>query len=300
MLNDDFLLLVFLLMGAGCGICSAWTSWLSFKSSSSSSSLSPTTSIKDSVSSPSSLDCRSSHCFLRLAKSIWMPFAASFACCFSSCLLIFRSLRWISRLTSSSGDKGSPEHDWGWALCAGLPGPFLVWSSFRHLARRFWNHTWKNTHKRSKKANVSWIQTGSLHARVLLLLCFAGCERGPPHQNYTQVHFSLIHSPLFYNSIHLENDSFFPSLQLHLLAVFCHCTVSTYTFINTCTTPYFKIQSTAIYQAKPPCVQMYMHWRLNSCQIRLVREHTTKICPCNFPNSITTPMPACRSIKTGQ
>ena len=30
----------------------------------------------------------------------------------------------------------------GCALCAGRPGPFLVLSCFRHLARRFWNHTW--------------------------------------------------------------------------------------------------------------------------------------------------------------
>lgn len=42
---------------------------------------------------------------------------------------------------NSSIGIGSPEQVCGWALCAGRPGPFLVCSFFRHLARKFWNHT---------------------------------------------------------------------------------------------------------------------------------------------------------------
>ena len=50
-------------------------------------------------------------------------------------------LRSRSFRSSSSAGIGSPEQVWGWALCAGRPGPFLVCSFLRHLARRFWNHT---------------------------------------------------------------------------------------------------------------------------------------------------------------
>lgn len=48
---------------------------------------------------------------------------------------------YFSLARSSFGGIGSPEHDCGWALWAGRPGPFFVCSFFRHLARRFWNQT---------------------------------------------------------------------------------------------------------------------------------------------------------------
>ena len=60
-----------------------------------------------------------------------------------TCRVSFLSLLCCSRLSISSGGMGSPEQVWGWALCAGLPGPFLVLSSFLHLARLFWNQTWQ-------------------------------------------------------------------------------------------------------------------------------------------------------------
>ena len=55
----------------------------------------------------------------------------------------FLSLLCCSLLSISSGGMGSPEQVWGCALWAGRPGPFFVLSSFRHLARLFWNQTWK-------------------------------------------------------------------------------------------------------------------------------------------------------------
>ena len=58
-----------------------------------------------------------------------------------TCRISFFSLLCCSRLSISSGGIGSPLHVWGWALWAGLPGPFFVLSSFRHFARRFWNQT---------------------------------------------------------------------------------------------------------------------------------------------------------------
>lgn len=56
---------------------------------------------------------------------------------------------------NSFGGIGSPEHDCGWALCAGRPGPFFVCSFFRHLARRFWNHTWITKNK--VKLNLNFL-----------------------------------------------------------------------------------------------------------------------------------------------
>ena len=58
--------------------------------------------------------------------STWIPLAASFFCCFSSCFINLRSLRLASFRMSSSWEMGSPEQVWGWALWAGRPGPFLV------------------------------------------------------------------------------------------------------------------------------------------------------------------------------
>ncbi len=61
--------------------------------------------------------------------------------CGLTCRMSLRSRRCCSRRLISSGGMGSPLQVWGWALWAGRPGPFFVLSSFRHLARRFWNHT---------------------------------------------------------------------------------------------------------------------------------------------------------------
>lgn len=52
---------------------------------------------------------------------------------------------YLSLALSSLGGIGSPEQVWGWALCAGRPGPFFVCSFFLHFARRFWNQTYYNT-----------------------------------------------------------------------------------------------------------------------------------------------------------
>lgn len=83
--------------------------------------------------------------YLRLAT---LTPGFTFACCsllacLSSCFLSFFSRLSLSLRSISSGGIGSPEQVCGWALCAGRPGPFFVFSFFRHLARRFWNHTWK-------------------------------------------------------------------------------------------------------------------------------------------------------------
>lgn len=60
----------------------------------------------------------------------------------SSCLRSFRSFRWSSRFKISSLERGSPEQVCGCELCAGRPGPFLVFSFLRHFARLFWNQTY--------------------------------------------------------------------------------------------------------------------------------------------------------------
>jgi len=55
-----------------------------------------------------------------------------------------RSFRWSlsrSRRHSSSGGIGTPLQVNGRTLCAGRPGFLRVCSFLRHLARRFWNHT---------------------------------------------------------------------------------------------------------------------------------------------------------------
>lgn len=48
-----------------------------------------------------------------------------------------------SRACSSGSGIGAPLQLCGCALWAGRPGPFLVCSFLRHLARRFWNQTCK-------------------------------------------------------------------------------------------------------------------------------------------------------------
>ena len=70
-------------------------------------------------------------------------FSSSFFSLSSCFFLFFSSLSCSLRLISSSS-SGTPLQVWGWALCAGRPGPLRVCSFFRHLARRFWNHTWKH------------------------------------------------------------------------------------------------------------------------------------------------------------
>ena len=98
-----------------------------------------------------------------------------------TCLVSFLSLRCCSRLSISSGGMGSPEQVWGWALCAGRPGPFLVLSSFLHLARLFWNQTWQQKkHFHSSKfifwrnqRPIDWIN----HCKVFIsaTVCRADC-----------------------------------------------------------------------------------------------------------------------------
>jgi len=65
----------------------------------------------------------------------------------ASCRLICLSL---SRLCTSSGGMGIPLHDRCAcirAACVGRPGPFRVFSCFRHFARRFWNQICLNHHR---------------------------------------------------------------------------------------------------------------------------------------------------------
>ena len=101
-----------------------------------------------------------------------------------TCLVSFLSLRCCSRLSISSGGMGSPEQVWGWALWAGRPGPFLVLSCFLHLARLFWNQTWKikgealNMHTQIVKflrnqQPIDWIN----HCKVFIsaIVCRADC-----------------------------------------------------------------------------------------------------------------------------
>ena len=79
--------------------------------------------------------CCPSDCFSLVVKYLLT--------CRSNCFLSFFSRLSHSRFSISSADNGSPEHVWGCELCAGLPGPFLVFSFLRHLARLFWNQTYK-------------------------------------------------------------------------------------------------------------------------------------------------------------
>lgn len=58
-----------------------------------------------------------------------------------SCFRFFFSILLSSLRAISSGSMGSPLQLVGWALWAGRPGPFFVFSFFLHLALRFWNHT---------------------------------------------------------------------------------------------------------------------------------------------------------------
>ena len=96
-----------------------------------------------------------------------------------TCLVSFLSLRCCSRLSISSGGMGSPEQVWGWALCAGRPGPFLVLSCFLHLARLFWNQTWKQKEGRyicnilRNQQPIDWIN----HCKVFIsaIVCRADC-----------------------------------------------------------------------------------------------------------------------------
>lgn len=57
---------------------------------------------------------------------------------------------------------GSPEQVCGCALCAGLPGPFLVCSRLRHFALRFWNQT--------------CLETQYYFNLLILRLCFVACR----------------------------------------------------------------------------------------------------------------------------
>ena len=77
-----------------------------------------------------------------------IPWAANFFRCLSSCRWIFLSFLAASLFIASSAEMGLPEQDWGCVLWAGLPGPFFVWSIFRHLALLFWNHTWSEMNLR--------------------------------------------------------------------------------------------------------------------------------------------------------
>ena len=105
-------------------------------------------------------------------------------CWWLTCLVSFLSLLCCSLLSISSGGMGSPEQVWGWALWAGRPGPFLVLSSFLHLALLFWNQTWKtklgmkinisvsitNWQKYWRNQSIDWIN----HCKVFIsLLCAA-------------------------------------------------------------------------------------------------------------------------------
>lgn len=76
-----------------------------------------------------------------------ITFAANFLCCRSRAFNNFFCRLSLSFLLNSSGGIGSPLQLWGWALCAGLPGPFFVCSFFLHFALLFWNHTWKQTNR---------------------------------------------------------------------------------------------------------------------------------------------------------
>lgn len=76
-----------------------------------------------------------------------ITFAANFLCCRSRAFSNFFCRLSLSFLLNSSGGIGSPLQLWGWALCAGLPGPFFVCSFFLHFALLFWNHTWKQTNR---------------------------------------------------------------------------------------------------------------------------------------------------------
>lgn len=83
-------------------------------------------STSQSMSQFSSDVCRFSR-WARLSSSCWR----------------FR-IRLSSRMRSSSSGIGTPLHvrpGCSRACWAGRPGPFLVFSRFLHLARRFWNHT---------------------------------------------------------------------------------------------------------------------------------------------------------------
>lgn len=76
--------------------------------------------------------------------SLMFTLAANFRCCRSNDFNNFFCSFWRSFRWSSSGGIGSPLQLCGWALWAGLPGPFFVCSFFLHFARRFWNHTCNN------------------------------------------------------------------------------------------------------------------------------------------------------------
>ncbi|OCT55350.1 hypothetical protein XELAEV_18002774mg [Xenopus laevis] len=84
---------------------------------------------------------------------------------FFSCLRFFLSNFSSSFLAISSGSMGSPLQVVGWELWAGLPGPFLVFSFFLHLALRFWNQTYT-----PNKENQLTFSTGREEDN--LLLCF--------------------------------------------------------------------------------------------------------------------------------
>lgn len=125
------------------------------------------------------LRCWVSHSARRLAMSTWMPLSASFFCCFSKDLSSFFSLRSRSFRSNSSAGIGSPEQVCGWALWAGRPGPFFVCSFLRHLARRFWNHTYfirrSNNYSNLNKNNLSIVGQHLVFAfqfstRTLILL----------------------------------------------------------------------------------------------------------------------------------
>ena len=79
-----------------------------------------------------------------VAAAAWLRLAPRW-----SCLARLRSIRSRSRRARSSSEMGSPLQVCGWALWAGRPGPFRVFSFLRHFARRFWNQTCKD--------NVMWL-----------------------------------------------------------------------------------------------------------------------------------------------
>ena len=109
-------------------------------STSGSSSLS-TSSWQRSSTRTSSDDSRLSPVPLLVCRFRFSSRRSSRSSCFLRCLSTFS----VRRRCVSSGSMGAPLQVCGLALWAGRPGPFFVFSHFRHLARRFWNHTYQQS-----------------------------------------------------------------------------------------------------------------------------------------------------------